>query len=144
MDPDALICCSAYGGTNRASDPTIGSSVNELAWLGFYLTLRDPVGLYMHHLDMSGFTRPDGSPIEPEYFRALRGDASQGLIERAVFEVPAEEGFTVSDLRIGGVPIQWGSQIAEHITVNLVAQAANPGAFKNTSVACTGRCCEDE
>jgi hypothetical protein len=144
MDPDALICCAGYGGANRASDPTIGSSVNELAWLGFYLTLRSPVGLYVHHLDMSGFTKPDGSPIEPEYFQVLRGDAGLGLIERALFEVPAEEGFTVSDVRIGGVPIQRGSQIAEHITVNLVAQAAQPGAFSNTPVACAARCCEDE
>ncbi len=143
-DPDALICCAGYGGANRASDPTIGSSVNELAWLGFYLALRNPVGLYMHHLDMSGFTKPDGSPIEPEYFQTLRGDAGQGLIEHAVFEVPAGEGFTISDLRIGGVPIQRGSQIAEHITVNLVAQAAQPGTFNNTPVACSARCCEDE
>lgn len=143
-DPDALISCAQYGGPNRCSDPTIGASVNDLARLGFYLTLRNPVGLYMDHLDMSGFTKPDGSPIEPEYFQVLRGDAGKSLIERAVFEVPAEEGFTVSDLRIGGVPIQRGSQIAEHITVHLVALAAQPGAFHNTPVACACRCCADK
>jgi hypothetical protein len=143
-DPDALICCAAFGGPNRTSDPTIGSSVNELAWLGFFLTLRNPVGLYMHHLDMSGFTKPNGAPIEPEYFQVVRGDEKLKLIERAVFEVPAEEGFTVSDLKIGGEPITRGSQIAEHITVNLVAQAAQPGSFKNSPSDCIRRCCEDE
>ena len=68
-DPEALICCAQYGGPNRASDPTIGATVNELAALGFALTLRNPVGLYMDHLDMTGWANPDGTPIDPGYFR---------------------------------------------------------------------------
>jgi hypothetical protein len=145
-DPDALICCAAYGGPNRTSDPTIGASVNQLAALGFRLTLRNPVGLYMHHLDMSGFTRPDGSPVEPEFFRVERGNAEQNMIERAVFEVPEAEAetLTVSDLQIGGIPITRGSQIAEHITVSLVALAAQPGYHRNTPVACIGSCCQHD
>jgi hypothetical protein len=144
VEPDALICCAAFGGPNRTSDPTIGSSVNQLAALGFRLTLRNPVGLYMHHLDMAGFRTPHGEPIAPEYFRALRGDAASGMIERAVFEVPAEEGFTVSDLRIGEEPITHGAQIAEHITVNLVALAAQPGYHSNTPMPCIARCCQHD
>jgi hypothetical protein len=142
-DPDQLICCALYGGLNRSSDPTIGSSVNELASLGFYITLRNPVGLYMSHIDLSGFAKPDGSPIDPEYWQVLRGKEDFDLIERAVFEVPVFEGFTVGDLTIGGVPIKHGGQIAEHITVNLVGLAAEPGAFGNTPVACSGAACQD-
>ena len=68
-DPDALIACAGYGGLNRNSDPTIGASVNELAALGFAVTLRNPVGLYMDHLDVTGWAKPDGTPVDPGYFR---------------------------------------------------------------------------
>lgn len=129
-DPDALICATRYGGANRCSDPVIGCSVNELAALGCWITLRNPVGLYMSHLEMSGWTKPSGEPIDPEYFRVLRGDEKRQLIERAVFEVPEDEGFTVSDIRIGGVPITHGGQLAQYMTVHLVGLASEPGAFK--------------
>ncbi|HEX8067382.1 MAG TPA: hypothetical protein VF520_12755 [Thermoleophilaceae bacterium] len=141
-DPDALICCAAYGGPNRCSDPTIGASVNELAALGCAITLRNPVGLYMDRLDMTGWTKPDGSPVEQEYFQVVRG--RPGLIERAVFEVPAEEGFAVSDVRIGGVPIVHGGQLAEHMTVKLVGLASDIGKFSNSPAACRGSCCVDD
>lgn len=133
-DPDALICGARYGGANRCSDPTIGASVNELAAIGCWVTLRNPVGLYMDHLEMTGWTKPDGSPIEPEYFRILRG--REQFVERAVFEVPASEGFTVSDVRIGGVPITFGGQLAQHMTVRLVGLAAAPGAFTPKPLPC--------
>ena len=143
VDPDALICCAAYGGPNRTSDPTIGSSVNELASLGAFVTLRNPMGLAMHHLDLSGFTTPYGEPVDASFFRVLRGDAQQGLIERAVFEVPEYEGYTVSDMCIGGVPITRGGQIAEHIVVNIVGRAAGVGTFHNGSIGCDRGCCQD-
>ena len=142
-DPDALICATRYGGANRCSDPTIGATVNELTSLGCWITLRNPVGLYMDHLDLSGLTRPDGSPVEPEYFRVLRGDAEQKLIERAVFEVPSGEGLTVSDLRIGGVPIRFGGQLAQLMTVKLIGLASQPGAFHNQPVSCDHHCIVD-
>ncbi|MFN2569479.1 MAG: hypothetical protein ABR564_07750 [Candidatus Dormibacteria bacterium] len=143
-DPEALICCAGYGGPNRASDPTIGGGVNQLARIGCPVTLRNPVGLYLHHLDMAGFSRPDGGPIDAAYFRVVRGSAADGLIERAVFEVPAGEGFTVSDLRIAGEPILFGGQISERITMNLVALAGAPGTFSNQPVACSFHCCADD
>jgi hypothetical protein len=142
-DSDALICGTRYGGANRCSDPTIGGTVYELASLGCWITLRNPVGLYMDHLDLTGLTKPDGSPVEPEYFRVLRGDAERKLIERAVFEVPPGEGFTVSDLRIGGVPIRFGGQLAQLMTVRLVGLAAQPGAFRNQPMACEHKCIVD-
>lgn len=142
-DPDALICCAGFGGPNRTSDPTIGGAVNQLARLGCAVTLRNPVGLYMHHLDLAGFTRPDGSPVDASYFQVVRGDADAGMIERAVFSVPAGEGFTVSDLLIAGEPILYGGQVAERMTMNLVALAGPPGAYANQPVACSTLCCQD-
>lgn len=133
-DPSDLIICSAYGGPNRTSDPTIGASVNELAALGMRLTLRNPVGLYMHHIDLTPFRTPDNEMITADYFTVLRGDADHNLIERAVFTVPPGHDFTVSDLTVAGLPLQFGSQIAEHITVQLVAIADSPGHFSNTPV----------
>jgi hypothetical protein len=140
-DPDALIACAAYGGLNRNSDPTIGASVNELAALGLAITLRNPVGLYMDHLDMTGWTRPDGSPVDPTWFRIIRGQP--GLIERAVFEVPERYGFTVSDIAIGGVPITLGGQLGERMTVKLVGLASEGVKFSNQPVLCAMGACAD-
>jgi hypothetical protein len=143
IDPEALISCAAYGGLSRCSDPTIGSSVNELAALGAWVTLKNPVGLSMHHLDLAGFATPGGEPVDASFFRVLRG-AGEGLIERAVFEVPAGEGYTVSDLTIGGVAITRGSQIAEHIVVNIVGSASGLGSFHNTPVCCSHSTCQND
>jgi hypothetical protein len=140
-DPNALICCARYGGANRCSDPTIGASVNELATLGFALTLRNPVGLYMDNLDMTGWAGPDGEPVNASWFRILRG--SPGLIERAVFEVPDRVGFRVSDITIGGVPVTMGGQLAERVTVKLVALASELGKYSNTPAGCNACCCAD-
>jgi hypothetical protein len=144
VDPEALICCSAYGGLNRTSDPTIGSTVNELAALGAYVTLRNPVGLAMHHIDLAGIATPQGEPIDASFFQVVRGDEVDGLIERAVFEVPAGEGYTVSDLTVGGTPISHGGQLAERIAVNIVGRAGGLGTFHNTPVRCVGSCCQDD
>ncbi|QNK64403.1 hypothetical protein H7F33_07965 [Pedobacter sp. PAMC26386] len=144
VQADALVCCSGYGGTSRSSDPTIGASVNDLARLGAYVTILDPIGLYMHDLNTEGFTKPNGESIDPrEYFKVVRGDEAGGMIERAVFEVPAKEGFTVSDLKIGGVPINWGGQVAEHINIKITGNAVGPGTFKNPMLPCATFCCID-
>ena len=140
-DPDALICCAKYGGINRCSDPTIGASVNDLAALGFAITLRNPVGLYLDSLDVTGWATPLGKPVDPSWFRVLRG--SPGLIERAVFEVPNRLGFRVSDITIGGVKITVGGQLAEHMTVKLVGLVSELDKYHNTPVDCRARCCAD-
>jgi hypothetical protein len=123
VDPDGLICAAQYGGLNRSSDPTIGSAVNELASLGAYVTLRDPIGLAMHHLDMAGLSAPNGEPVDASFFQVLRGNEAKHLIERAVFEVPASEGYTVSDISLGGMPITHGGQLAERMVINIVGRA---------------------
>jgi len=49
----------------------------------------------------------------------------------------------VSDIKIGGVPIDHGGQIAECITVKLIGAAARLGAVKNSPRNCLARCCID-
>jgi len=142
-DPDTLIARAGYGGINRCSDPTIGASVNHLAALGFGISLANPVGLYMDHLDMVGWTTPNGDPVDKDWFTIVRGQP--GLVERAVFEVPTSEvGFTVSDLRIGDEPIRFGGQLAERMTVKLVGLAALGAGFTNRPVAFGLRAWADE
>jgi hypothetical protein len=136
--PDELICCARYGGVNRNSDPTIGACVNALARLGAMVTLVNPVGLYMDDVDTSGWSLPDG--IAPtDCVRVVRGQP--GRIERLVVEVPEETGRTVSDLTIGGVPVRYGGQVAECITVKLVGGACMIGSAKNEMAGCTGQAC---
>lgn len=126
-DSGALIARARLGGNNRCSDPTISGSVNHLAALGCALTLANPIGLYMDHIDFAGWSTPKGDEVDPEWFRIVRGQP--GLIERAVFEVPHHLGFRVGDLSIGGEAIEYGGQIAERITVKLVALADPEGGF---------------
>jgi hypothetical protein len=136
--PDELICCANYGGLNRNSDPTIGATVNALARLGAMITLVNPVGLYMDDIDTSGWWLPDG--ISPnDCFRIVRGEP--GRIERLVVEVPPKTGRTVSDLLIGGVPVRYGGQIAECITVKLVGGACDIGKVTNAMAPCRSRGC---
>ena len=120
VEPDALICYAAYGGPNRNSDPTIGGAVNALARLGAYVTLKNPVGLYMEHIDLSGWTAPDGGDVS-EFIHIVRG--TPGMIERLVIEAPPWRSVTVGDLLIAGVPIRYGGQVAECITVKLTGVA---------------------
>jgi hypothetical protein len=137
VEPDALMAYADYGGANRNSDPTIGATVNALARLGAYVTLRNPVGLYMDHIDLSGWEAPDKKSVS-ECIRILRG--LPGMIERMVVEIPEKRGFTVSDLTIAGVPIRYGGQIAECITVKLVGIAnIVPKHLPRLPAAGTGR-----
>ena len=140
VEPEALICCAGYGGPDRNSDPTIGATVNALARLGAMITLPNPVGLYMDHIDLEGWKAPAGIEIE-ECVRIVRG--APRMIERLVIEVPSESNFTVGDLTIGGTPIEYGGQVAECITVKLVGAAARIGSVANSAVSCTSKCCID-
>lgn len=140
VEADALICCAAYGGPDRNSDPTIGATVNALARAGAFVTLRNPVGLYMDHIDLSGWEVKDGKGIA-DCIKITRG--TLGMIERLVVEVPKDRGLTVSDITIGGVPIEYGGQIAECITVKLVGVAHPQANIKNQPTPCDGHCCID-
>jgi hypothetical protein len=134
VDPDAFITGTGFGGPNRNSDPSIAATVNVLARLGAMITLANPVGLYMDHIDLTGWEIPGGVAAN-DCARAVRG--APNMIERLVVEFPTDE-FDVSDIRIGGVPIRYGGQIAECITVKLVGAAAALGTVSNARVPMTG------
>jgi hypothetical protein len=140
VEADALICCTGYGGPNRNSDPTIGAAVNALARLGAMVTLRNPVGLYMDHIDLSGWAAPENRDAR-ECVRILRG--THDMIEHLVVELPSSWNCTVSDLTIAGVPIQFGGQIAECITVKLTGVVAPSAKVSNQPSPCARRCCLD-
>ncbi|OSJ36873.1 hypothetical protein BSZ19_02105 [Bradyrhizobium japonicum] len=130
VDPDAFIAGTGMGGPNRNSDPTIAATVNALARAGAMITLANPVGLYMDHIDLAGWEFPGGMSRN-DCVHVVRGQPH--LIERLVVEVPGGE-FTVSDITIGGVPIAFGGHIAECITVKLVGAAGALGSTNNPSL----------
>ncbi|MFE0186413.1 hypothetical protein [Streptomyces sp. NPDC058989] len=119
-----LIKCSAYGQAERNSDPHIGASVNALARQKASISLADPVGLYFDGLSTEGWATPDGSDPQ-SYWTYERGEADHRV--RAVYEVPAGKDFTVGDITINGRPIQYGAQIADFITIKLMAVACRFG-----------------
>lgn len=133
MDADALIQCAKFGQAGRASDPTIGDHVNSLARDGYMITLQNPVGLYIAGINTSGFVTPNGSDAQ-QYMKIVRG--SPGMAVRAVFEVPGSESFTVGDITIDGQAIEFGGQIAEHITMKLTGLAFGKGQIQNPPQPC--------
>jgi len=119
---EKLIQSGQYGEPTRQSDPAIGASVNSIARQNRFVTLENPVGLYMADLDTSGWVTPDGADPR-SFWHVVRGtdvgDASKNMIVRAEFAVPASKPYTVSDITIGGSPIRYGGQIAANITMRL-------------------------
>ena len=128
-----LIQCGKYGDPERNSDPTIGAQVNSLARAKADVTIANPVALYIDDLNTAGWTTPDGSDAK-DYWKIVRGTKDHTL--RAVFEVPANKGFTVSDIQIQGEPINFGSQITDFITIKIVGQACRFG--QSTAAPQTG------
>jgi V8-like Glu-specific endopeptidase len=123
-DVKTLIGCDPFGEPDRQSDPRIGDNVNKLARQNRFLTLANPVGLYMSALDTTGWTTPDGTDAQT-FWKVLKGkvdkDPHKSMIVRAEFAVPASKRYTVSDIEIGGAPIEFGSQIADQLEMRLGA-----------------------
>ena len=94
-------------------DPRVKYDIGTLSRKGLSITMREPIGLYITGYDDTGWTRPSGAPVG-DYWRIVRG--VPGMILRLEYEVPAAEGFVVGDIRIGGRPVEFGGQIAEHVT----------------------------
>ena len=103
-----------------AVDPRVSHDVHMLVRKGLYVTLKDPVGLYIVGWNDSGITRPDGRPAG-NYWRIVRG--VPGMVMRLEYEVPRGQGFVVGDLKIGGRRIEFGGQLADQITVSLAGTA---------------------
>ena len=119
-----LIDCGQYGDPDRNSDPHIGAQVNMIARKDAFVAVANPVALYIAGFAPLGWQTPDGSDPK-DFWKIVRGDAAHGL--RAVYEVPAAKGFTVGDITINGLPIAFGGQIVDFITIKLVGQAAGIG-----------------
>lgn len=140
--PQAMNCCSGYGQSFRNSDPNIGFQVNQIVRnLGFPATLTNPVSLYMQTPDFSNYVTPDGTDAA-SFFTINRGRNEQAAgvrydqILHATFEVPAELGYTVSDIKIAGSPICWGSQVAETFNMALAGTADTASKADQTQQAC--------
>jgi hypothetical protein len=115
-DQAALICCAAYGGMNRSSDPAIGGRINELVRSGLAISIADPVGLYMGDIDPLPIEMPGGIAFQ-DCWKVKRGDAASRMVLNAEFSLPEGSGFELSDILVGGEPLRYGGQLAELITI---------------------------
>ena len=104
---------TAPPGLRTSVDPRVKFDIGALARKPLAITLREPIGLYITGYDDTGWTKPNGTPVG-DYWRIVRG--SPGQILRLEYRVPPGAGFVVGDIRIGGRRIEWGGQIAEHVT----------------------------
>lgn len=123
--PQALVECGDLGEPARHSDPQIAAAVNNLVSNGFDVTLADPPGLYLAGLETTGMETRDNSDAK-DFWRIERGD--QDHVVRASFEVPDDRDYQVSDIRIGGRPIDFGAQLADRVQVKVtaIAKAGDP------------------
>lgn len=120
-DQQQLIKCSQYGQAGRNSDPLIGFSVNQLVFKNkAFITFDNPVGLFFHSLDTSGWVTPDRTSAQT-FWKYTRGTAERPV--RAVFEVPSDKGYVVGDIKINDENIKYGGQIADSIRIKLTAVA---------------------
>lgn len=117
LDQQDLVRCGNLGEPLRNSDPQIAAAVNRLAAEGHEITLAAPPGLYITGLLTNGMTTPDGANPR-DFWTVGRGDDDHIL--RGHFEVPEERDYSVSDIRIAGRPVRFGSQLAERVGVGLL------------------------
>ncbi|MEG4320724.1 MULTISPECIES: hypothetical protein [unclassified Microcoleus] len=141
-DAQGLIRCGQYGDEARQSDPSIGNAINQFARENRFITIENPVGLYMSGVDWKGWKTPDGTPAD-EFWKVLRGsqdaEPEKSYIVRAVYSVPESKGYTVSDIKIDGEPIDFGAQIAKRIDVRVGVLVSNPQPIPlPRAIGCTG------
>ncbi|HEY9022648.1 MAG TPA: hypothetical protein VIP05_00015, partial [Burkholderiaceae bacterium] len=72
-DPEELTCMARLGDPDRHSDPAIAGSINALVRLGARVSLANPVGIYMDHVDTSGWEFPDRSVAPEDCLHPIRG-----------------------------------------------------------------------
>jgi hypothetical protein len=119
----------------RASDPVIVERVGRLAFERRLVAFDDPVGVYIQGVEHTRLRTPDGSPLPPEWFAASRGTSAgaspdgRARHQRLVLEVPAGEGFAVSDLVDVATerPIGHGAQVAELVQLRALLRMSAPG-----------------
>jgi len=152
-DPQALICCSQYGQPFRHSDPHIGQSVNQVVSAIGKASLANPVGLYLQGTSLASqnYQLPSDPNLPPgatgdDCWQIVRGSqtltdpftgqAYEGnFLLHLVFQIPAawiQAGvkFTVGDIMINPtgqfLPIQWGAQLVDTLSIGLFARPLPP------------------
>ena len=122
-----VIAALRFGDAARHSDPHIGAQINELVRNGNEVGFADPVGLYIHDIDLTDFETPDGSSANA-LLRYTRGEPDFRI--RAVFEAPPGATFTLGDVKVDDKAIRFGSQITEKVKIRIrgAARPANPRA----------------
>lgn len=119
----------AYGKQTTSVDPRVDYDVHMLLRNNLYVSLQEPIGIYILGWDNSGLTLPDGSPAPIEWWQPKR--SCNGKVVRLEYSVPEALGFHVSDLAIGGHKIQYGAQLVEHITVGIIGSAGTKKEQEN-------------
>ena len=141
VDFHRLICCSAFGGVNRSSDPKIGGSVFSLAVQGLSVALANPIGLYMQRFQLPGLRDPQGNPV-PNALTFLRQSSDGQNILRAEVAPPAGTAYSLDQCTLNGEPLRYGGQITRLITMSLFGVAKRIPGAKATAVAqCPSTCC---
>jgi Dyp-type peroxidase family len=128
------------GGINDFADNAIVGVVGSLARAGAMITICDPIAVVIKGINTNNWRLPKKAPpgATPErYWRIIRG--RPGAVLRAELEVPEEDGFCVSDIEIAGVPIRFGSQIAECLTVGFDVCAMRFGSVRREPVDDSGQ-----
>jgi hypothetical protein len=141
-----LLCDAQYGQKNRNSDPNIGGAVNNLVTGNTIIpnlpsqvvTLADPPGLYIQMPDFTHFSTPDGTDAAT-FWTIVRGSKNLNdqygnqmpgnFILHAVFEVPADKNYTISDITISNQKIDWASQVASNFKMQIVASGYDSPAI---------------
>lgn len=149
-DPEQLLCCAQFGQPHRNSDPHIGLLVNLVVGKNNRVTITDPPGLYIQQPDFSQYALPLNAPkgaTPADYWTIKRGSESLNdmygnplpgnYILHAVYEVPAELGFTVGDITIGGTAIAYGAQVAATFLMQINATPIPVGSPFPT-LSCAG------
>lgn len=120
-DRQELVRCGGLGEPLRNSDPQIAEVINDAVATGLRVTLADPLGLYLDGLQAAGMLTPDGT--DPSTFWNVERGTAQAAV-RATFAVPENLGYAVGDITIGGVPIEFGAQVADKVRVRIDGLAA--------------------
>jgi hypothetical protein len=140
------ICCSGYGTASRNSDPAIGFFVNTFVRTDSFVTLLDPVALYMTSFNAAAFQAPDGTDVG-QFLKVTRPTAqlADGFTRwlRAEFSVPTGRGYVVGDITMAGKrPITTGGMVADQITMMLVGAVDGRGSVKTPPVGCRVKGCK--
>ena len=76
---------------------------------GHWVSLRNPVGLYIEGINQSQFSKPNSSPINnfQDYWEVVRGSEDRSMILRATLKVPDGEKFNGDPLLLGDLFGEW-------------------------------------